>query len=403
MSSNHVLTRDGRRTLLHKVNSMLSRDFCPGANRYVYWLKNPFWILVLATGGSIACGVFLNPLVFVLTALLTVVTIAGFILPWVSVLGIECHVSFDVRRTRVGIPATVRLVVRNRLPFPVWGLSLIRGFALDTNADGDEGIALPRVPGWSSMEYLWAFEPLQRGVFPNDRAEVETGFPFGIYRAHRPVSINGQLIVWPQTVRLDGMPDAAELDHSEEQCSERRTGDFGDVMGTRPFRNGDSLRRVHWSQTARQQSLIVTERQAPAMTSVCLAVDNATASYSSDQSLDLCVQVAASVCESLHRQHARVELRLGDEFHVVGEGAASFHRAMDALATASAVSTAPPKRPSQGFEIQVTTPAGVAEGMPRQIVVGLDGEVTQSWIDLDVRDVAMSRFPDLWRRACHVS
>ena len=121
MSSELVHETDARsQVLLHKLNSALSSDFCSWANRYVYWLKNPFWVLVLAIAGSITCGVFLNPLVFALTAVLVTVTAAGVVLPCVAIRGIDCRVAFDVQRTRVGNPAIVRLIVRNRLPVPVW-------------------------------------------------------------------------------------------------------------------------------------------------------------------------------------------------------------------------------------------------------------------------------------------
>lgn len=439
MSSDHPPTEvRGSSALLHKFNSALSADFCPALNRYVYWLKSPFWVLVLAMAGSIVCGIFLNPLVFVLTATLVFVTGIGVALPWIAVKAIHCRVAFDVRRTRVGHPAIIRLTVQNRWPVPVWGLSLIRGFAVDAQADDDEGIALARVPGWSTVEYSWPFEPRRRGVYPNDVAEVETAFPFGLFRARRQASVDGQLVVWPQTVRLDGMPDAAESDQAEELCSDRRAGEFGDMMGTRPFRNGDSLRRVHWSQTARQQTLIVTERQAPAMTSVRLVVDVSQTSHTNDdaeQTVDQCVQVVASLCESLHRQHARVEVALGVELFVVSESAASFNRTMDALATAD-VSSAPTPASSRfgSFEIRVTTPAGADPKHPRQIVVDADrgGSETRqefrlsspespkvlttsstadadscpvdvnAWIELESRESIVTRFPDLWRRACHV-
>ena len=77
MASNQVSTMDRRRIgFLHRVNAALSSDFCPGANRYIDWLKNPFWILVLAIAGSITCGIMLNPLVFGLAAILIVVTLS---------------------------------------------------------------------------------------------------------------------------------------------------------------------------------------------------------------------------------------------------------------------------------------------------------------------------------------
>ena len=409
MSSSQISATERRRLVfLHRLNAALSSDFCPRANRYIYWLKNPFWILVLATAGSIVCGIMLNPFVFGLTATLVAVTGVGVLLPWISIRGIDCRVSFDIQRTRVGLPVLVRLTVRNRWPMPVWGLSLIRGFAVDTAKDGGEGIALARVPGWSTVEYSWAFEPRQRGMYPNDTAEIETGFPFGLLHARRAAAVDGQLVVWPETARLDGVPDAAESVQTEELYSERRVGEFGDMMGTRPFRNGDSLRRVHWSQTARQQNLIVTERQAPAITSVRLVADLSHSSHAAgrvEQTVDICVTVAASLCESLHRQHARVELVLGDRLFVVGEATAGFNRAMDALATVGVESTRGPfgRTQSQGYEIRVTTTSGVAAGIPHQIVVGPHDDAGSAWIRLDSRDSVINRFPDLWRRSCHVT
>ncbi len=310
----------------HRFSDALSTDFCPWANRYVYWLKKTFALLVLAIAGSIACGIFLNPLVLILTALLMAIAGIGVALPWIAMKGIVCRVAFDVPRTRVGTPAIVRLAVKNSLPFPVWGLSLIKGSAKNDSADGNEGVAFARVPGWSTVEYSWPFEARHRGLYPNSAAGVETGFPFGLFRARRSVETEGRLTVWPSTVRLEGMPDASESRRTEERFSEHRVGGFGDMMGTRPFRPGDSLRRVHWAQTARQQTMIVTERQAPAMTSVRVVVDLSETSHSEpvrQSTVELVVKSATSVCESLHKQHARVELVLGDHLLVAGDSGGS--------------------------------------------------------------------------------
>ena len=97
------------RGLLTSVGRALSKDFCPSWNRWVYWLKNPLWMLILAMAGTVLCGVFLNPWIFGLTALLVVVVAAGTVLPWASIKGINCQVMFDVRRVAFGQPALVRL------------------------------------------------------------------------------------------------------------------------------------------------------------------------------------------------------------------------------------------------------------------------------------------------------
>jgi len=386
-----------------RLSDALSADFCPWVNRYVYWLKNPFWLLLLAIAGSTVCGIFLNPLVFVLTTLLVAISAIGIVLPWIAIKGIECRVAFDIPRTRMGTPAIVRLSMKNSLPFPVWGLSLIKGFAQDDSTDGNEGVALARVPGWSTVEYSWPFKATRRGLYPNATPEVETGFPFGLFRARRLVNTDGRLTVWPATVNLEGMPDASESRQTEERFSERRVGEFGDMMGTRTFRAGDSLRRVHWAQTARQQTMIVTERQAPAMTSVRVVLDLSEASHPKSEresTIELAVKTAASICESLHRQHARVELIIGDQRLVAGDSATGFHRVMDSLAVADVDSRkVTHSAPGYGFEILITTEAGKQPAPAHQIIVG--PSTTSAWLNVAEDQALIGELPKLWRSACH--
>ena len=37
---------------LSRLGKLLQHDFCPDMNRFVYWLKNPVWLLLLVTLGS---------------------------------------------------------------------------------------------------------------------------------------------------------------------------------------------------------------------------------------------------------------------------------------------------------------------------------------------------------------
>jgi uncharacterized protein (DUF58 family) len=402
---------------LDRVNSALSVDFCPSYNRYVYWLKHPFWVLMLAVVGTVLCGWFLNPWIFALTVLLLSVVGIGRVLPWLAIKGIRCQVMFDVRRVPFGQPALVRLRIHNRWPLPVWGLSLINGFVSGHVSDdrqfndGDEGIAFARVPGWSTMEYTWPFVARQRGLYPtNGLAEVETSFPFGLLRARQNAEVQGQLVVWPETISLLGMPDAADSQAVDDTFSDRRVGDFGDILGTRPFREGDSLRRVHWAQTARQQTMIVTERQAPLTTSIRILLDLSPESHPVEtrlETVEQCVRVAASVCESLHRQHCRVELQTADDLFAMGTGSSGLHRAMDALATVSVLETSPIQRSTahqsrrqiSGFEILVTTAQGRRSDVRHQIVVS-EEPCRDAWINIAPHS-PLTELASVYRKVCH--
>ncbi len=438
---------------LRDTSNALNYDFCPWANRWCYWLKNPFWCLILATGISTVCGIMVKTEAFFLTALLALITLVGVLLPWMTMRGVDAHLTFDIRRSRVGKPVIVRLRVRNRWPWPVWGLSIVRGFAIHDHMDSREGVSLARVPGWSTVEYSWQFVPQRRGMYPLSTPQIETGFPFGLYRACRSAEVDGHVIVWPKTVSLQGMPDSSGSDHTDGALADRRVGEFGDMLGTRPFRNGDSLRRVHWSQTARQQSLIVCERQAPAMTSVRIVLDCDAASHpipvqsanenrseefwQEQDSFELCVSVAASICESLNRQHARVELVIGDQLLVAGESVGSLHKLMDTFAMASRQSPSrrlASRRTGDDFRIAVTTPLGLqrlGQQLAGQHVVCVEdvaaedaaaiGRAARStaedrvnigsstgrrvgsraWLHLRGSQSVAAELPRLWKGACH--
>ncbi|MBL8815077.1 MAG: DUF58 domain-containing protein [Planctomyces sp.] len=412
---------------VRQLNSMLNHDFCPSANRWVYWLKDPFWNLVLATLLSVVCGFWLNPMAFLLTAVLAFVIGIGVAWPWIAVRGLESHIVFDTRRGRVGQAVLVRLRIQNRWPWPVWGVSLVRGFAFRDAVDTNEGFSLARVPGWGTAEFTWPFVPERRGLYPLVTPEVETAFPFGLYRASRPATVDGSVVIWPETISLAGMPDSSDSDEADDRMTDR-AGEYGDMLGTRPFRHGDSLRRVHWAQTARQQQLIVCERQSPATSSVRVLLDlnwggsesSLTSEIGQEEHFELAVRVTASVVESLHRQHAGIELRLGKQLFVVGESVAGYQRAMDAIAMAvrsaeamdSVASTA--KALSRGFFIGVFSihryraHQGTLRGL-HSIVLGTETAGSEGavhsprlWISLSSEEEVSSRLPQLWKGACNV-
>lgn len=416
-------------SMLRRANSALNHDFCPNANRWVYWLKNPFWILMLAIGMSLICGIFLSVSALFITAILTVLAGIGICLPWLSIRGIRARVTFDVRRSRVGQPVLVRLRVSNRWPIPVWGLSLVRGFAVDTSSDSHEGVALAKVGPFATVEFTWAFTPQIRGSYPLVEPEIETAFPFGLYRAAKAVGVEGSLIVWPGTVNLDGLPDTPESSQSDDQLADRRVGDFGDMLGTRAFRQGDSLRRIHWAQSARHQKLIVCERQAPATSAVCVMVDTSRSSHPDitpsslrrmDDSFELLIAAAASVCESLHRQHCLVTLALGDQRIVAGESTVSFSRLMDALAQAKPTDECPSVRRgmnANGFGIALTTSTGrqsVGSKLHGWHVVAVDADRSgsesasraslsggrEAWISVCGLNGIRTVLPQKWKGAC---
>lgn len=402
----------------------LDHDFCPGANRWVYWMKHPLAPLIAAALVTLVCGFLVNPYAFLLFGGLLVVALLGTGWPLIAVRGLTAEAEFVSTRTRPGRPVTVRLRIRNRFPWPVWGLTVRKGFVQSRREDS--GVALASLAGWAVTDFEWVFRPERRGVIPISRPEVDTAFPFGLIHASVPIEVQNELLVWPESVPLDAMPDAVEIHSREDHVTDRRTGDCGDIVGTRLFRDGDSLRRVHWAQTARHGRLIVTERQAPSMCAVRLQID-VTATNVDRPALEHVLAIGASLLESLHRQHAFVEVLLGPERFSVGASATDLRRVLDAFAriepSTGDVSgrTCAFDRPSRLLStIIVTTDRAlqhhrghhhVSRG-ERYVIVKTSRDVDaveaapgcscHAWIEVPVGEPLEQTLPSRWRKACHV-
>ncbi|MBS0264999.1 MAG: DUF58 domain-containing protein [Planctomycetes bacterium] len=413
------------------VTAALHYDFCPWANRWVYWLKNPLWVLVLAVVAATICGFWLNASVFLVAGTLMAVLALGIAWPWLSMRGVHCELTFSQQRAREGESISAVLRVQNRLWWPVWGL-VLSGDVTGNGAPGDDGqpelFSLARVPGRTTSVFHWNFVPARRGLCPMSVPRMATRFPFGLYRAGKTVAVEKRLIVWPRTVALHSLPDAAEVEPRDEHLSERHVGDQGEILGTRGFRYGDSLRKIHWSQSARHQRLIVSERQAPSTCAVTVDVNlQACAFVDCDgECLEQVIRVAASICESLHRLHASVDCRIGSEHFRLGSAAQGLSRLLDFLAAvprggieAAVSGTASEKPLHSRLTILVTTDRDVASrhanhlNCPAQRLIVVRAPQLRCeqvhepvagcrpWIEVDsVCDLA-GVLPNRWRRACH--
>jgi uncharacterized protein (DUF58 family) len=308
------------------LSTALTYDFCPWANRWVYWMKRPLANLCFVAAAACGCALLGKPATWLALA---AVLALGILWPTVAVRGLAATVTFRQRRVSEGDTALVLVQIVNRWPWPVWGIALESGFGPGA------GVALARVSGWSATEFEWEFVPDCRGEYPLQTPQISTGFPFGLRQAWRAATVAQTLLVWPHIIPLDTLLDAAETRPAEELFSDRRTGDSGDVAGTRLFRAGDSLRRVHWVQTARTGRMIVCERQAAVQSTVRVVFDSDPRLHRGEgkhRTLEWAVRIAASVCAAYHRENAQVECCFGHETLPVAGGTLGWQRFADALA-----------------------------------------------------------------------
>jgi uncharacterized protein (DUF58 family) len=318
---------------------ILTRDFLPGLTPYVRWLKTPLGSLGSAAVASLLCGLFLHPHGFVVFFGLVMVTGLGVAWPWLSVRGLSGSLEFDRARCREGESVTARIILRNRMPWSIWGVAIKGGFHRSGGDGGDDDAlsGLAFIPGRRTIERRIEFVPDCRGEYPACPPRLACGFPFGLWEASRPLEVATPMLVWPRTFPVAAVPAAADGHAHDGLATRDRAGNWGDSLGVRPYRRGDPIRRVHWGLSARHGELIVREVQSSAVQRVRIVLDSRAAAHlgsGPDGSLEWAVRVAASLADGWIGQGAEVELILeGTSILPRGGSVATRSRAvLDAMA-----------------------------------------------------------------------
>ena len=410
--------------LLTQFGRLLTHDFCPGANRWVYWVKHPVACLAAVGIAAVLFAVLLKPLAWVVVAAVSLVLAVGLVWPWLTIRGLDCSIRFETPRVTEGDAVTATISIRNCWPWPAWGLALQERFetAFGEIASPEECdvnlLALSKVPGWSSSDFRWVIHPQDFGVYPAEPPRIGCGFPFGLYRSVAAVATQNSLLVWPRVIPLEALLDAGTVSMAEDQFSDCLVGEFGDLTGTRAFREGDSLRRVHWAQTARHDRLIVCERQAAVISAVEIVVDLANLPFgpAKDQASAWAVRIAASLARAWHIENSAVAVTLNSERVSIRPGRQGHEQLFDAFAQLPHAvlrdGGRSPTPKNSGLQIVVTTDRGCIDRISRfdhtdrWCVLVESGETSErtlpNTIRVDVNQPVPEQFRRGWRAVCHV-
>jgi uncharacterized protein (DUF58 family) len=383
----------------HRLGSWLRRiatyDVFPGFSARVRrLLYNPLGVLLMAALAGLLCGFFLHPQGFVLCGGVAAVVVLGVLWPWLTLRGLSGSLSFDRPRAVEGDQVEVCLTLKNHLPWSALGLVVRQGF----DRDAKDRNLLPPVasiasaPPRRAARCHWSFVPPWRGVYPLTLPRLASGFPFGLWENSRPLHVENPLLVWPRTFAVGPVPLVSGDHQVEGNVSRNRVGSNGDVLGVRPYRRGDSPRRIHWGQSARHDRLIVCELQANARPVIQLVLDTDPQSHfgdGPDSSREWAIRIAASLGKGWLEAGAQVGAVWNGEVFPPDSGQPQSRRLLDSLARlpeASGPTIADTLRmPAcrgfrEGLQVIVTTDAAQVNLPPSQTQDGL-----QRWVVLRTR------------------
>jgi uncharacterized protein (DUF58 family) len=356
------------------LRAVATYDFFPHYSARVRrLLYNPLGVLILAALMAFFCGVCLHPQGYLLMAGVLTVIVLGVAAPWINMRGMRGSLAFSRTRSTEGEGIDVCLTLVNRLPWSVWGLVVRGGLGQSPAGEANDAVAvsIASAPRWRIAHCRWRFVPACRGVYPLDVPRLATGFPFGLWENRRRVTVETSLLVWPRTFPVGPAPIVGGDCLTEGNVSRNKSGSNGDVLGVRPFRRGDSPRRIHWGQSARHDRLIVCELQSNTRPVIQLVLDadpTAHAGAGPDGSREWAVRVAASLAKGWLESGAQVAgVWAGQEF-AAASGPRQIQRLFDSLTElpddAGPLADVLNRRACRGFidglQVVVTTDAALA-------------------------------------------
>ena len=331
-----------RRGWVSRLRAVGETDFCPWANRYVYWLKQPVGWFAVAALLSGMVGAFVNPNGWVLMSVILSIMAVGMLWPWLAVRAVEGALEPSLDCVHEGERVELVVRMRNQWPMPQFGIS-IDGF-LDRRADDAlplPSVALSSVPAMSEASYRLEVSPQVRGHYPQQAPSIACAFPFGIWTARRELKQVMPLTVWP---RVYAIKDEVELGGNEaaEAGEGTRSGQAGEPLGVRAFRRGDRLKNVHWVHTARTGQVVVCERGGPQRQEVELILDPSCENYPGmdvklrqlvEENLAQRVRLLASIGVQLHARHTHLLLTIGGTQHRISCSLQGRRQLLDLLAS----------------------------------------------------------------------
>ena len=185
---------------------------------------------------------FANNLIFLLTFMLASLGLVATLHTWRNLLDLQLTPGKN-EPVFAGQDARFEIRLQNKRRQPRPGIRL--------EMPGVESVETDIEP--EATASLFLTEPsASRGLLKLGRFTVSTRYPLGLLRAWCYVELDAHCLIFPAPGPK--MPQADAPDYSHSQQGDKGVG-VDDFAGIRTYREGDSLRHIHWKALAREQGL----------------------------------------------------------------------------------------------------------------------------------------------------
>lgn len=319
--------------------------------------EGKYFITITFVVGFAAINTGNNLLYLLLGLLLALILISG-ILSEVSLRHLTIARRLPVR-AHVGRPHLVEIEVRNRKGrFPSYAIEVED---LRAQQPADKRCFFLKVSPLSTQVAAYRRTPARRGRDEHVGFRVATRFPFGFFEKSREIELPGELVIYPAVdpVRLPPAPPGQHLPGQSALSS----GHGDDLLGVRPFREGDDPHDIYWRKSTTPGQLVIRERAQESRRRIDLVLDDAPdGEHPSDgwsQSFEQRIRDVASLTVAHLRRGDAVTLRTTTGDRVSADRSAGADPLLRFLALLEPL----PRTPSlPARERRLTVPSAAMEG-----------------------------------------
>ncbi len=244
---------------------------------------------------------------YVASALLVGVLVAGFLGPRATLRRLEIHQRVPAPVSQ-GDMLHLGLEVFN--PGPSDRTLVLVEQALPDSLPGQprhSRFLIERLPAGATVRIECPIPASLRGYHRLPSPRLSSATPLGLFPFQRSLPAGkAPLIVYPRPLELAGLaPSSRRARPANQERTSNRVGSSEDFLGIRPYFAGEDTRFIHWPATARTGQVMIREFRGRAGQGMAVLVETgqeALAEDGPDSALETAISAAATLVEKARRQ-----------------------------------------------------------------------------------------------------
>lgn len=199
--------------------------------------------------------------------------ILPFLSGYISLNRLSGSITVPGKELKMGDRITIEYSVKNRSPFSITSLIVINNTSKAITGSSTQPIEISLQGGETHIgrEHITAN---RRGYYTTGDITLVSTDAFGLYSLKRRINSPTELLIYPDPKKLSSFRISASREAGDLIINNLNFRDRSRIDFLREFRDGDSLKTVHWRQSASKESIIVKEFEKRGDANAAIFIDN---------------------------------------------------------------------------------------------------------------------------------